>query len=80
MTAPTKFQRWMARHARVIVVVCVLIVAVSLAQGVAWWIDEGWSRGFPPILSTAGFIVFAITARACRRQVADYDSHGVMGG
>ena len=76
MTAPTRLQRWMARHVRVIVVVCVLVVAVNVALAVVWWSDGGWSRGLQLILSTAGFIVFVNSACACRRHVEAYDSEG----
>lgn len=73
MTAPTSWQRWVARHSRVIVTVCLVAVAVLLVVGVWAWVVDGWRAGIGPVLSTTGFLCGAYGARACRRYVADYD-------
>lgn len=71
MTAPTQWQRWVARHSWAIVTVCLVAVAVvvvfSIAAG-SWW------PGIVRLLSATGFVVGVIGARQVRRFVTEYDA------
>lgn len=74
MEEPNSPTRWLARHERVIVLLCLAVVALLVVWGVLTWIKEGWWQGLGLILSSAGYLALTWAAREARRRVAAYDA------